>query len=475
MRSLWAKLTLAFVGVVVLSLLTTALLIALATAGEFRIYVARGNRRWAEGLAPLFAAYYARVGSWEGVEAVLEDMPMPMPGMGPMHPLMGMNRAMWRMMGHRLILTDEAGRVRLDSEGSAVGTLLPAARDQGVPIRVAGRTAGWLLIGEVESPTGPSAEFLAQVRRAIALITLLGIALALGAGSFVFFRLMRPLQALQQASRRIARGDLGARIPAQEAGELGEVARAFNQMAEALARAEQQRRQMLADIAHELRTPLGILQGQLEALLDGVLPLAPEQIAQVHDEVRHLARLVEDLRLLALAEAGQLRLERGPVDLRSLIEEAADRIALQAAEKGIRLEVHLPEGLPPAWGDEGRLRQVLMNLLTNALRYTPAGGRITIEAQPLGDQVQVSVRDTGVGIALEDLPYVFDRFYRAEKSRARADGRSGLGLAIARHLVEAHGGRIGVESQPGRGSHFFFTLPIVSRSSSRPRILTDVL
>ncbi|MFZ8845240.1 MAG: hypothetical protein ACO2PQ_14675, partial [Thermoflexus sp.] len=142
MRSLWAKLTLAFVGVVVLSLLTTALLIALATAGEFRIYVARGNRRWAEGLAPLFVAYYARVGSWEGVEAVLEDMPMPMPGMGPMHPPMGMNRAMWRMMGHRLILTDEAGRGRLGSPGGAGGTPLPAAGGPGGPVPGAGGAAG---------------------------------------------------------------------------------------------------------------------------------------------------------------------------------------------------------------------------------------------------------------------------------------------------------------------------------------------
>jgi len=475
MRSLWAKLTLAFVGVVVLSLLTTALLIALATAGEFRIYVARGNRRWAEGLAPLFVAYYARVGSWEGVEAVLEDMPMPMPGMGPMHPPMGMNRAMWRMMGHRLILTDEAGRVRLDSEGSAVGTLLPAARDQGVPIRVAGRTVGWLLIGEVESPTGPSAEFLAQVRRAIALSTLLGIALALGAGSFVFFRLMRPLQALQRASRRIARGISARASRRRRPGSWGRWP----------ARSIRWRRRWPGRSSSGVRcwrtsptssAPLwASCRGSWRRCWMASFPWRRNRLPRSTTRSDtwpgwwRTCGSSPERRPVSCGWSGGL----WTCDPRSRRPPTASRCRRRRRGSGWRCI--FAEGLPPAWGDEGRLRQVLMNLLTNALRYTPAGGRITIEAQPLGDQVQVSVRDTGVGIAPEDMPYVFDRFYRAEKSRARADGGSGLGLAIARHLVEAHGGRIGVESEPGRGSHFFFTLPIVSRSSSRPRILTDVL
>lgn len=468
MGSLWAKLSLAFAGVVILSLLVTASLIGVVTAGEFRVYVVQGNRRWAEALAPAFANYYLQNGKWEGVESLLDPSDLMMPGMGAMHRRMGMGgAAMWRMMGHRIILADETGRVRLDSEGTLIGTLLSeAVREEGVPIRVGDRTVGWLVVGDVESPANPSARFLGEVWRAIGWSTLLGIALALGAGTLVFSRLARPLRALQQASRRIAAGDLGARIPAQAAGELGEVAHAFNRMADALARAEQQRRQMLADIAHELRTPLGILQGHLEALMDGVLPLELEQIAQIHDEVRHLARLVEDLRLLTLAEAGQLRLDREPVDLKRLIEEAVDGIAFQAMEKGVELEVRLPEALPPILADPIRLRQVLMNLLTNAIRYTPPDGWISVEARDLGEAVQVSVRDTGVGIAPEDLPHVFDRFYRAEKSRARSDGGSGLGLAIAKHLVEAHGGRIGVESAPGQGAHFFFTLPY---SPSKPR------
>lgn len=461
MRRLWLRLSLAFAGVVVLSLLVTSLLIGLVTAGQFRIYVAQGNRRWAEALAPAFADYYLRNGGWEGVESLLNLPDLMMPGMGPMHHRMGMSSvAMWRMMGHRLLLVDETGRVRLDSEGTQVGVLLPEAiRDLGVPIRVGDRTVGWLLVGDIGSPSDPSTQFLGRVKQAIGWSTFAGIVLALGAGTFVFSRLARPLQALQQASRRIAAGDFQVRIPPQEAGELGDIAQAFNRMAEALAWSEQQRRQMLADIAHELRTPLGILQGQLEALMDGVLPLTLEQVAQIHDEVRHLARLVEDLRLLTLAEAGQLRLDREWVDLRRLIEETVDGIALQAAEKGLHLEIRLPGELPPVPADPLRVRQALMNLLSNAVRYTPSGGRITVEARDLGSAVQVSVRDTGIGIAPEDLPHVFDRFYRAEKSRARSDGGSGLGLAIVKHLVEAHGGRVGVESAPGKGAHFFFTLP----------------
>ncbi|WP_376789066.1 ATP-binding protein [Thermoflexus sp.] len=461
MRGLWVKLSLTFAGVVILSLLATSLMIGLATAGEFRIYVAQGNRRWAEALAPALANYYLQNRGWDGVESFLEPSNPMMPGRGPMHPPMGMGgAAMWRMMGHRFIMADEAGRVRWDSEGTWMGTLLPeAVRNVGAPIRVGDRIVGWLVIEDTGSLSDPSTQFLGRVGWAIGWSTFVGIVMALGAGTLVFSRLVRPLRALQQAARRIATGDLGTRIPAQDAGELGEVAQAFNRMAEALARAEQQRRQMLADIAHELRTPLGILQGHLEALIDGVLPLELEQVAQIHDEVRHLARLVEDLRLLTLAEAGQLRLDREIVDLKRLIEETVDGIAFQAAEKGLHLEVELPAELPPILADPTRVRQVLMNLLTNAVRYTPSGGQIVVRAQDLGDGVQVSVRDTGIGIAPEDLPHVFDRFYRAERSRSRADGGSGLGLAIAKHLIEAHGGRIGVESTPGEGTCFFFTLP----------------
>lgn len=460
MRGLWLRLIAAFAAVVVLSMLLTATLIGVATVGGFRVYVAEGGRRWAEGLAPFFADYYARTGGWAGVEDLL-DLPMMMPGMGVMHGGMGMSgRSMWQMMGHRLLLIDETGTVRLDSEGTALGAVVPEdVRRRGVPIRVEGRTVGWLLVGGQTVAGGPSEQFLRGVGWAIGWSTLFGIALALGAGSLVFARLVRPLRALEQAARRLAAGDLGARVPESAGGELGPIAEAFNRMAEALARAEQQRRQMLADIAHELRTPLGILQGHLEGLMDGVLPLDLEQIAQIHDEVRHLARLVEDLRLLTLAEAGQLRLEREPVDLNRLVEEAVDGIALQAAEKGIRVAVRLSEALPLVRADPVRIRQVLMNLLTNAVRYTPSGGEITVAVQDAGDGVRVSVRDTGVGIAPEDLPYIFDRFYRAEKARSRADGGSGLGLAIAKHLVEAHGGRIGVESQPGQGAHFFFIIP----------------
>ncbi|MFN3928537.1 MAG: hypothetical protein ACK4OK_02755, partial [Thermoflexus sp.] len=190
MGSLWAKLSLAFAGVVILSLLATALLIGVVTTGEFRVYVAQGNRRWAEALAPAFANYYLQNGKWEGVESLLELSDLMMPGMGPMHRRMGMGgAAMWRMMGHRLILADETGRVRLDSEGALTGALLSeAVRKEGVPIRVGDRTVGWLVVGDMGSPADPSTRFLEQVRRAIGWSTLLGIVLALGAGTLVFSR-----------------------------------------------------------------------------------------------------------------------------------------------------------------------------------------------------------------------------------------------------------------------------------------------
>jgi signal transduction histidine kinase len=230
-------------------------------------------------------------------------------------------------------------------------------------------------------------------------------------------------------------------------------------MAGSLARTERLRRTMVTDVAHELRTPLTNLRGYLEALQDGVASPGPEVIASLHEEAVHLSRLVDDLQDLALAEAGQLPLERRPVPVADVVAPVARLLAPQASAHGVTLETDLPPDLPPVDADPGRARQIVHNLLGNAVRHTPSGGRVRVTALPAGPEVEVRVTDTGEGIPPEHLPHVFERFYRADRSRARATGGAGIGLAIVKQLVEAHGGRVGVVSLPGLGSTFRFTLP----------------
>jgi two-component system OmpR family sensor kinase/two-component system sensor histidine kinase BaeS len=278
----------------------------------------------------------------------------------------------------------------------------------------------------------------------------------------------------------MARGKLDERVPIAGATEVADVARAFNEMASGLQQAEQLRRNMVADVAHELRTPLTVIQGNLRALLDDVYPLDKAEITTIYDETVMLSRLIGDLRELAQAEAGQLALAPHPIDVAPLVEAAVAPFAAQAAEQEVVLTVDVPRDMPPMQADPDRVRQVMHNLLANALRHTPAGGTITLcartevrglrtevperQASALSPQssVLITVADTGTGIAADDLAHIFDRFWRANRSRSRDHGGSGLGLAIARQLVEAQGGQIGVESAVGQGSQFWFTLPIAA-------------
>ena len=271
-----------------------------------------------------------------------------------------------------------------------------------------------------------------------------------------------PLADVMAAADAVAEGDLSARVPVPTHGdnEFKRLAQSFNRMTEELERADQRRRNLTADVAHELRTPLHIIQGNLEGILDDVYLPSVEHIGATLDETRLLARLVDDLRTLSLAEAGQLPLVWESVDVTELLADVSTSFSGQAEAAGIALRVETGDGLPAITADVGRLDQVLSNLMANALRHTPSGGTITLQAEPIRDGVRITVRDTGEGIPAEDLPYIFDRFWRGDRSRSRAGGAgSGLGLAIARQLVQIHNGRIGVESEQGQGTTFTIELP----------------
>lgn len=272
-------------------------------------------------------------------------------------------------------------------------------------------------------------------------------------------RMLAPLQNLGAAARRLGQGDLSQRAEAAGPGEIRQLALSFNQMAAGLEEAERHRRNLTADVAHELRTPLSNIQGYLEAIKDGLIQPTPETIDTIHGQAAHLSRLVEDLRLLAQVDAGALELRRAPTAMGDLLLSGVEAVRPRAEGKGVGLGLEVAGPLPVAAVDATRIAQVVGNLLENAITHTPEGGRVTVSGRAEGGWVEVAVADTGRGIAPEDLPRVFDRFYRADPSRARATGGAGLGLTIARRLVEAHGGTIEAESAAGQGSRFVLRLP----------------
>lgn len=283
---------------------------------------------------------------------------------------------------------------------------------------------------------------------------------------FVTWRVVAPVQAMTFASQRIAEGKFEERVPVlSQPGyedELGSLALSFNHMAAQLEKTEAMRRQLIGDVAHELRTPLTTIKGSMEGLIDGVLPADETTFQLVYREADRLQRLVNDLQELSRAESRAYELRPHPVEIGQLIQGVVSRLGAQFEEKGVGLNVEVPSDLSPVQADEDRLTQILTNLMGNALHYTLEGGRVEILTEQKGREIQITVRDTGIGIPSEHLPHVFDRFYRVDKSRSRAGGGSGIGLTIAKHLVEAHGGRIWVESEgAGKGSRFVFSLPVV--------------
>jgi signal transduction histidine kinase len=309
--------------------------------------------------------------------------------------------------------------------------------------------------------------FQRAVNESLSLSTLAAFLVAVVVSIFVSRRIVTPVREMMIASRRIAEGHYDERVnvsgdPAKdELDELNQLAVSFNQMAAKLEQMEITRRELIGNVAHELRTPLATIKGSMEGLIDGVLPAEAATFQQIYREADRLQRLVYDLQELSRVEAGAFELNLRPVTVADLVQAAVARLGRQYAEKGVALHTQLPADLPPVRADEDRIGQVLLNLVGNALQYTPVGGQVRVSAGQRAAKVYISVSDTGVGIAAEHLPLIFTRFYRVDKSRARVGGGSGIGLTIAKHLVEAHGGRIWAESPgPGQGSTFTFTLPI---------------
>ncbi len=435
---------LAFIAVVTAAVGTMALLTGWMTESEFRRYTFSQNGI-ATRLVTSLAEAYAEHGSWEGI-----TLAEPSHGRG------------WRGGARAFRLVDAEGRIIIppEAKGSRVSR---AELRQAIPIEVEGKTVGYLLLptGSRNASVGsPEHQFISRIRSALLFAALVALIVAVVLGLLLFRSIVAPLKALTTASRAIAAGDLGVRAAVEGEDEIAQLAQAFNQMAESLQRAEQARRNQTADIAHELRTPLTILQGTLEAMVDGIYPLDRDNVLTALAQVKTLKRIVEDLRLLTLSDAGELQLQRLPLDLTAFLPHFLEGYRQTASEKAIELALDVAPALPSVLADRDRLAQILTNLLGNALRYVSHGGKITIRAWREDPWVKIAVIDNGPGIPADELPHIFERFWRGDKARRRDTGGSGLGLAIVKSLVEAHGGQIEVESEEGRGTTFIFTLPI---------------
>jgi two-component system OmpR family sensor kinase/two-component system sensor histidine kinase BaeS len=447
MNRLWVRLSIAFVFVAVISALAVAVLATSVASNQFRQYVGRRDLLAQSDLPGTLAEYYRANGSWAGVEQVLGQSIGRGQGQGRGRP------AIW--------VADANGSIVYDERGQRAGTPLSGdERASALPIELNSATVGYVLPGTQGRGllAQSDQDYLDQLRNTLIIAAVIAAALGIVIGVVISRTVSRPLAQLAQAARAFAAHNWDQRVKVSGTEEVAEVSFAFNDMADSLQQAETLRRNLMADVAHELRTPLTVLQGNLRAMLDGVYPLERSEIATVYDETRLLHRLVDDLRELALAEAGQLKLNLQPIDLATLIGSTVTNFMPVAEERGLTLVAPIDQTVTVR-ADPDRVAQVLRNLIANALWHTPPQGHVAVEAQLIDRGWQISVTDTGEGVAPEDVPHVFDRFYRAEKSRTRHNGGSGLGLAIAKSLVEAMGGQIGVESEPGKGSRFWFTLP----------------
>ncbi len=479
-RLFWSIL-IAFALAIGLSVCGMLVFIGLAVSGVWQPAMMHDTfgetqRSYADSLGDYYAAHG---NSWAGIDQRLDSPPFVGPSGGFVN----------------YIVADTNGRVVASSDQRQIGEQADAGMvNRGVPVEVNGARVGTFFVrsGPFAAPNAPSAPNAAARGRAPAFFwpivrSFLIVGLVLASGLLllaVFFaqRLSRPLRDITRAAQQLAGGQLDVQVRRAPIRELDELAQAFNAMARSLEQADKQRRQMTADIAHELRTPLTIIKGRLEGLQDGVYSPTPDEVDRLLGETALLERLIEDLRLLALAEAGQLPLYREPLDPLDLLESARSAFAGQAEAQGVALHVEAASDLQQIDADPQRMAQVLANLVANALRYTPEGGSITLCAtqatkderrktkdegnalQPLvlrpSSLVTLRVSDTGHGIAPEDLPHVFDRFYRADRSRTRGSGGAGLGLAITRQIVAAHGGLIWAESELGHGTTISIALPV---------------
>jgi two-component system sensor histidine kinase BaeS len=443
------KLTLAFLIIGLIGVAFVALFASRATESVFGSFIFDQYR---ETLIDQLEDYYLTHGGWEGVSETF-----PFPGGNSFARMRPFDRP-----GGGIAMMNDLGVVIIPGHGYKHGEHIPQkALDNAMPVQVDGEVVGFLIATPEGFGRNPAeALFLNNINRMLVFGAIGALVVSLLLGIFLARTLTRPIREITTATRAVADGDLEQEVPVRSHDELGELATSFNLMSTKLAHSVNLRRQMTADIAHELRTPISVILGHTEAMHDGVLPPSEETFDIIRDEALRLERMVEDLRTLSRADSGELTLTYRLVAAQDLVDQAIKAYRPHARKKDISLHMQTSPDLPEVNIDPDRMAQVLSNLLSNALRYTPEGGDITISTKQTAGEVEIRVHDSGPGIEPEELPNIFDRFYRADKSRQRESGGSGLGLAIAKSIVEGHGGRIWAESEPDEGTTIVIALPI---------------
>jgi signal transduction histidine kinase len=471
--SLYQKGLLAFALVILVAVTTVLLLVSRQTETGFRQYALLYSGR-AQNIGASLLIYYQTHGSWDGVQAAL---PMLTPAIGaPQGQGRGDSGRGGGQVGEQgnadywnFRVANASGEVIAQLTGAPDGPLSRTELARALPLSLDGVIVGYLLPDAVSvrgfALGGPEEQYLRQVRLALWTGAVVAFLAALLVGGLLMGGIVAPVRRLTHAAEQIAQGDLQVPMATiyprtlASRDEIGQLGRAFNTMAESLVSSQATRQAQTADIAHELRNPLAVLRGTLEAIADGVYAPTPENIDPALAQVQTLTRLVDDLHLLALADAGELHIMRQPIALRTLLSCVVEAHRVPFEERGLDLTCALPTTLPDVSGDSDRLAQVVGNLLANALHHVPRGGRVHLTAAAKNSGVVVSVIDHGPGVAEADLPRLFERFWRGDPSRSRDTGGSGLGLAIARRIVEAHNGRIWAEATPGGGLTAAFWLP----------------
>ena len=394
----------------------------------------------------MISDYYAATRGWGGLQPAVEQASS--------------------LYGVNIVVKDSSGEVIADSRpATSGGADVPMVERYSLPLLSSGREVGSVAMAPVIAPLEvpePSVSILASALNRSLLWTGLAAGVAgIVAISLLSRQVLSPVRSLGSAARLLGRGDLSQRVSTHGRDEVSDLGRTFNSMAEDLQKAEDQRRSLMADVAHELRTPLSNIQGYLEAVKDGLLHPDTSTIDTIHQQVTHLTLLVEDLRLLALADAGALRLNSEPDSMEQVLTKSIEAVRPRADARAVSLALDIFSDYPLVDMDRTRIAQVVGNLLENAIGHTPEGGLVNVHADVTdAGAARVAVVDSGSGIPADDLPLVFERFYRVDQSRSRATGGAGLGLTIAKQLVEAHGGVIYAESEPGKGSRFVFELPL---------------
>lgn len=444
MRSISSKLILAFLSIGIVSVLIIAVTAVWSTRAEFIRFLTDQSQL---DIVSRLADYHRTYGSWERAESLFAYGDNPAgPGMAPGS----------HMRREPFALANANGRVVIPNGPYRRGDTLPEETlEASIRITEDGTVIGFLIpLGAPFEGTPRELQFIQRINRLLLYGALIGAVIALVLGVFLSRTLTRPIRELTQATHAISEGDLSQQVPIRSSDELGELAQAFNRMSSELSRSVNARKQMTADIAHELRTPLSLILGHAEAVHDGVLPPTPENFEIIREEATRLEHLVNDLRVLSLADAGELSINLQTVEPQRLLQDVASTYQYQAQRKNIALALEIASSLPTIEVDPGRMTQVLMNILDNALRHTPEGGNIVLSAHEVDHRIELAIQDSGPGLGKEELQRIFDRFYRTDASRQRDGallGGSGLGLAIAKSIVQAHGGQLSAENEPGEG------------------------